>query len=225
MITIKGLRKGLLIVFSPENEPWLARLRELKGRFIANEAFFGGGQIAFDVGSLFLSADDVQRSLALLAEYQIQLVAILTDNDATRASAASFGIPDAIPAPPVTPKEAPTRTASADDVTEEVATNSAFFKGKLRSGQTVKHPGHVIVIGDVNPGGQILAGGDIIVWGRLQGSAHAGAFGDVGAIVCALEMTPTLLRIADAAVRNHKGKTEIARVEEQQVVFSTWDKS
>jgi hypothetical protein len=38
-------------------------------------------------------------------------------------------------------------------------------------------------------------------------------------------MTPTLLRIADAAVRNHKGKTEIARVEEQQIVFATWDKS
>jgi hypothetical protein len=47
----------------------------------------------------------------------------------------------------------------------------------------------------------------------------------LNAVVCALEMTPTLLRIADLTVRNHKGKTEIARVEQQQMVFSAWEKS
>ena len=88
----------------------------------------------------------------------------------------------------------------------------------------VKHPGHVVVVGDVNPGAQILAGGDIIVWGRLQGSAHAGAFGDLGAVICALEMAPTLIKIADLTVRNHKGKVETARVEGQEIIFSSWDK-
>jgi septum site-determining protein MinC len=254
MVTIKGLRQGLLIVFSFENEPWLARLRELEEKFITNEAFFAGGRMTFDVGPLLLSPDDIQRSVALLAEYQIQLLAIITKNDTTHSNISAAGIANALPVTPTSTRSrasssstetqtetqrelnstkdtrqgrdfAAVRTASTEDVTEESATNSAFFKGKLRSGQTVKHPGHVIVIGDVNPGGQILAGGDIIIWGRLQGSAHAGAFGDLNAVVCALEMTPTLLRIADLTVRNHKGKTEIARVEQQQMVFSAWEKS
>lgn len=262
MVTIKGLRQGLLIVFSFENEPWLARLRELEEKFIANEAFFAGGRMTFDVGPLLLTPDDIQRSVALLAEYQIQLLAIISKNDATHSNVRAAGIADALPATQTSTRaressgstavrseaqaethrethrelndaknaaqekdSSAVRTASTEDVTEDSATNSAFFKGKLRSGQTIKHPGHVIVIGDVNPGGQILAGGDIIIWGRLQGSAHAGAFGDLNAVVCALEMTPTLLRIADLTVRNHKGKTEIARVEQQQMVFSAWEKS
>ncbi|HWQ61597.1 MAG TPA: septum site-determining protein MinC, partial [Negativicutes bacterium] len=33
----------------------------------------------------------------------------------------------------------------------------------LRSGQKIVHPGSVVVIGDVNPGAQVIAGGDIII--------------------------------------------------------------
>ena len=53
----------------------------------------------------------------------------------------------------------------------------------LRSGQALHHAGHVTLIGDVNPGAEIIAGGDIVVWGKLRGIAHAGAMG-VASTVC-----------------------------------------
>ena len=226
MVTIKGIRQGLLMVFSAENDPWLTRLRELESKLTANEAFFAGGQVAFDVGPLMLTSDDIQRSLALLDGYRIQLLAILTENDATRKNIAGMGIADALPKLESRKLEATeaVKTVSMDDV-QDNATDGALIKKRVRAGQLVKHPGHVVVIGDVNPGAQILAGGDIIVWGRLQGSAHAGTFGDLSAVICALEMAPTLIKIADLAVRNHKGKGEMARVEGQEIVFSAWDKS
>ena len=72
-----------------------------------------------------------------------------------------------------------------------------FVKSTLRSGQSVHHAGNVIVLGDVNPGAQIIAGGNIVVIGALRGTAHAGADGDCDAIVFAISLEPMQLRIAD----------------------------
>jgi septum site-determining protein MinC len=88
----------------------------------------------------------------------------------------------------------------SDDQTEirapiEELSEGLLVRRTLRSGQLLQHPGHVVVIGDVNPGAEIIAGGDVVVWGRVRGMIHAGALGDNNAIVCALELRPTQLRI------------------------------
>jgi septum site-determining protein MinC len=66
----------------------------------------------------------------------------------------------------------------------------------LRGGQSLQHVGNIVVIGDVNPGAELVAGGDVVVVGALLGTAHAGAQGDDAARVIAIEMMPTQLRIA-----------------------------
>lgn len=71
----------------------------------------------------------------------------------------------------------------------------------VRSGAEIRHQGHVILIGDLNPGGAIIADGDILVWGRLKGIAHAGASGNRESCIMALQMDPTQLRIADKVAR------------------------
>jgi len=48
----------------------------------------------------------------------------------------------------------------------------------------------------VNPGAEIVAGGDILVFGMLRGVAHAGAQGNADARIYAVELSPTQLRIA-----------------------------
>ncbi|MGH7685090.1 MAG: septum site-determining protein MinC, partial [Vulcanimicrobiaceae bacterium] len=65
-----------------------------------------------------------------------------------------------------------------------------------RGGQSLANVGHVVVVGDVNPGAELVAGGDILVFGALRGVAHAGAQGDRSARVYALVLEPTQLRIA-----------------------------
>ena len=71
-----------------------------------------------------------------------------------------------------------------------------YHVGTLRGGQALHHVGNIIVVGDVNPGTELVATGDILVFGRLLGVAHAGAQGDEKARVYALHLQATQLRIA-----------------------------
>ncbi|MBX9567385.1 MAG: septum site-determining protein MinC [Candidatus Obscuribacterales bacterium] len=77
-----------------------------------------------------------------------------------------------------------------------------MMKQTLRSGQHVSHKGHLVIIGDVNPGAEIVADGDITVWGALRGMAHAGANGNTNAEIRALKFEPLQLRIANAIARS-----------------------
>lgn len=76
-----------------------------------------------------------------------------------------------------------------------------FYKGTVRSGQLVSFEGNLVIIGDVNPGGEVLATGNVIVMGSLRGMVHAGADGNKEAVVAALNLQPTQLRIADVITR------------------------
>lgn len=81
-----------------------------------------------------------------------------------------------------------------------------FHRGTVRSGQLVSFDGNLVVIGDVNPGGQVEATGNVIVMGTLRGIVHAGADGNKEAVVAALNLQPTQLRIADVITRSPDGK-------------------
>ncbi len=76
-----------------------------------------------------------------------------------------------------------------------------YIKQTLRSGQVVSHKGDLVIVGDVNPGAEILAEGDITVWGSLRGIAHAGIGGNTEAEIRALNLQPIQIRIAHAIAR------------------------
>jgi len=81
---------------------------------------------------------------------------------------------------------------------DEVPTDGAYFhQAGLRNGQAISHSGSVVVLGDVNAGAEIVAVGNVVVFGAIRGMVHAGAAGDETAFVCALSLLPTQLRIAD----------------------------
>ena len=72
-----------------------------------------------------------------------------------------------------------------------------FYRGTMRSGNLIDYKGNVVVMGDVNPGAEIIATGNIVVMGVIKGTVHAGAKGNRNAIVSANGIYPTQLRIAD----------------------------
>ncbi|HEY9826247.1 MAG TPA: septum site-determining protein MinC [Stenomitos sp.] len=84
---------------------------------------------------------------------------------------------------------------------DAVLAEPLYLETTLRSGTEVRHPGSVVVVGDLNPGSSIVADGNILVWGRLRGIAHAGATGERNCYIMALHMNPTQLRIADQVAR------------------------
>ncbi len=82
---------------------------------------------------------------------------------------------------------------------EVVAT--VYYRQTLRSGQILQSKGHVVIIGDAHSGSEIIAGGDIVVWGCLNGIAHAGSRGNNQAEIRALRIDATQLRIGTAIAR------------------------
>jgi septum site-determining protein MinC len=83
--------------------------------------------------------------------------------------------------------------------------STLYHRGTLRGGQALHNLGNLVVIGDVNPGAELVASGDIVVFGALRGVAHAGAQGDRSARVIALELAPTQLRIATLIATSDAG--------------------
>lgn len=76
-----------------------------------------------------------------------------------------------------------------------------FYRKTLRSGQVIRYPGNIVIIGDVNPGSEVYAGGNIIVLGNLKGNVHAGNSGNTKAIISAFRLQPKILQIANVMTR------------------------
>lgn len=77
-----------------------------------------------------------------------------------------------------------------------------LIRRTLRSGQQVTYNGHVVVMGDVHAGSEIVAGGSIMILGHCKGVIHAGATGNVNAKIIAYRLCPTQLRIGSCIVRS-----------------------
>lgn len=116
--------------------------------------------------------------------------------------------------------------SQADD--NLVDENTILVQRTLRSGQSVRYSGNVVILGDVNPGAEVAATGNIIVMGALRGVVHAGANGDETAVVMAFRLNPTQLRIANHITRPPDNETvdmdlpEIARIKDGVVTIEAF---
>lgn len=110
----------------------------------------------------------------------------------------------------------------------ELLEDTLLIRRTLRSGQRVQYDGNVVVLGDVNPGAEIVCSGDILVLGSLRGVAHAGCNGNVRATVFALRLEPTQLRIANYISRSPDEDLpqpvgpELARVTDNMIQISAY---
>jgi len=224
--SIKGTRDGLLITTG--NGPWPEIAEALVSAIRTQNDFFRGARVVLQVGERALDRDDIRKLRDRLAEHDVTLWAILGKSPDTLRSARREDLETelndlsaAAPAPASEETELPPIDS------HEYGGSGVLIKHTLRSGRIVRHTGHVVVIGDVNPGAQIIAGGDVLVWGRLRGTVHAGALGDESALVCALDMRPMQLRIASrVAIAPDDGRRrprpEIAFVRGGQIVAEEW---
>ncbi|MDX9819839.1 MAG: septum site-determining protein MinC [Desulfococcus multivorans] len=100
--------------------------------------------------------------------------------------------------------------------------------GRVRSGQKIQAKKHLIILGDLNPGAEVTAGGDIIVMGCLQGKAAAGQPDNEGAIIVALDFKPTQIQIGGfvaAGMADAPGnRPEFACVEGNAIVVDDYIK-
>ncbi len=221
-IAIKGIRDGLLISVTDAGE-WRDTAQVLMARIEASADFFKGARLALEVGPRAISAADLGRLRDTLSDHGVSLTTVLSESPLTTKSAQALGLKVALVAPAPAALQAQTE-AEVDP--EEAREAAVLVRRTVRSGRSVRHAGLVVVLGDVNPGAEIVADGDIIVWGRLRGVAHAGAAGDAEAVVCALDLAPTQLRIArfitTSPARKGTPQPELARVKEGHIVAERW---
>ena len=217
LIHIKGLRDGLLVSLS--EAAWEEQSAALLAQIDGQQAFFNGARLALDIGNQILKVNDMVELRDLLSERNVSLWAIISESPTTEKTAQLLGLATRISKP--RPEE--NQSYNPPVVNEETA---LFVNKTLRSGMRIEYSGHVVVLGDVNPGAEIVADGNVIVWGRLRGAVHAGAKGDKSAIVCALDLMPIRLQVADdtmnSSTRKETGKPEMAYINNQQVIVETW---
>lgn len=221
-VAIKGIKDGLLIALSP-TEQWQQITADLASRIDQQSAFFVGAKITIDVGERPVPKHELSSLKALLERRGLTLWAVLSDSDTTIDAAQALDLKTS------TANVIPGREDAdgSEFSPEEDGTPGVMIRRTLRSGRTVHSAGHVLVYGDVNPGAEIIAAGDIIVWGKLRGNVHAGADGDEGAVVCALDMTPNQLRIAGYITtsppdKRRNPRPEVASIRSSQIVVEAW---
>jgi len=93
-----------------------------------------------------------------------------------------------------------------DKTDSRVGMHGQFYRGTLRSGQKIEVEGSIVVLGDINPGAQIVAGGNVVVLGCLKGIIYAGYPNDRNALVAALLMDPMQIQIGDCIARSEDAK-------------------
>jgi len=206
LVQIKGIRDGLLATFL--DAPWEDQRIALLSQIDERSAFFQGARLAMDVGSQVLKVNDLVDLRDQLSERNVVLWAVISESATTEKTSQLLGLATRISKP---------RPEDQRQFAVAIADDTALFINKtLRSGTRVEYPGHVVVFGDINPGAEVVAEGNVIVWGRVRGMIHAGAKGNRSAFICALDLSANQLRIADeisATLKPQKDpKPEIATI-------------
>ncbi|WP_034338343.1 septum site-determining protein MinC [Deinococcus misasensis] len=142
-----------------------------------------------------------------------------TSSAPSGSSTSQSNTPAAAPAVPATPSK------------PILPPQTRILTQQLRSGMRIEHPGSLVVVGDVNPGVELIAGGDVIVTGALRGMAHAGAHGNETSVIWARPIASPQIRIGKAVARAPEGKVmdtmrrnenfdaEMARLEDDHIVI------
>ena len=203
-IQVQFRREGerLLLILPTESQVpasennWYEIWQQVKVRLFGSDRFFSRNiDLHLVAQNRLLDGRQLQELAETLSEAHIHLRSVSTSRRQTAIAAASSGYCVEQVKPETSLK---LETLAA----KKPLADALYLEMTVRSGVEIRHPGPVIILGDLNPGGIVVADGDILVWGRLRGVAHAGAGGNQECLIMALQMEPTQLRIADAVARS-----------------------
>jgi len=240
IVTIKGTGEGLEI-YMDERETYPVLREELMRRLQTSREFFEGSKTKVVIRGKAVT--EVQRKeLRRVFAMDFGIRDVLFGEEANTMREGTLGIIQ--PVEKVEKLEQPAKPAEkakkgrplpprikAEDYTDVELVSNAYFDAQsifinhtVRSGQRIECEGDVVVLGDVNPGGEVIAGGSIAVFGRLRGLAHAGCRGREDVCVAALNMCPKQLRVSGRIVtfperREDVGGAEVAELKGGKVVI------
>ena len=202
-ICLRKEGEKLLLVLPTQAEinpelPWSETWQELKHLLQAKkQSWVAGTKVSLVAQDRLIDARQLQTIAETLDEVKLRLETISTSRRQTAVAAATSGYS-------VQQTTVQQSLGEKLDKPPSILAEPLYLQTTLRSGVEIRHPGTIVIFGDLNPGGKAIAAGDIFVWGRLRGVAHAGAQGDRRCRIAALKMEFTQLRIANAVARSPK---------------------
>lgn len=218
IVELKGFGDGLHLFVDPEADieeiiPRIEKRMEKLGDSLA------GTGVTINLGDKSMGAQELSRLERLLQHtYGLEIKQLIGKSESVPWAQENFPIAGA----PALHKATP-QCGEYNSPAEEEKT--LFIRQTLRSGQVERFlEGNVVILGDVNPGAEVIAARDIIVLGTLRGIAHAGALGNISSVIIALSLVPTQLRIArfisrpPSNQRKLGNKVEFARIRDKRVV-------
>lgn len=209
-----------------ENADYDAVLTELAQVMHDQPRAFRGSSLIVDIGGRNLTTDEILELEELVNRQLGTRVLQLVNNEAEEilTEQGDSGRPEADP-----PKPQPSRqeiSTSPRSKEDDSLVRAYVLRRTVRSGQSITYDGSIVILGDVNPGAEVIAGGDVVVIGALRGLVHAGARGRLTACVVALRMDPVQIRIAHLIGRAPDGgsntyEPEVAYVRNGQIVVES----
>jgi len=175
--------------------------------------------IEIDSKNLDLSCRDLSEIIEIVSKYNCKVIGFCSRSSKTIVSSQSLGY-----------KSQFSFENCLDNILNKNDENltfsrTNFHQGTVRSGEYLDSPGDLLILGDVNPGAKVTAEGNIMIWGRLLGIAHAGSKGNSQATISALQLRPVQLRIAKKVARGPKEKPQLgiaeqARIDSEEIIIS-----
>ncbi len=175
--------------------------------------------IEIDSKNLDLSCSDISEIIKIANQYNCKIISFCSTSSKTIVSSQSLGFKSQLII------ENSSKNTLKINQKNLTFSKTHFHQGTIRSGEYLDSPGDLLILGDVNPGAKVSAEGNIIIWGRLLGIAHAGREGNSQATISALQLRPVQLRIANKVARGPKTKpqfgiAEQARIDSEEIIIS-----
>ena len=213
-LPLTGKRRGAVLITGrgtdiafnlDENAPIEQVARELDAQLADQNKLFSKGGISVNTGNRTLSSDEEEEIRRIFREKSGLKIArfVSADGEAgTGEPPREVEEPPAVIARRQSPPDPQFSSADLARALSGISSqgqrsrgNAMIVRGLVRSGESLRHPGDLVVLGDVHPGSEVVADGAIVVLGALKGLPHAGASGDGKAAIIALEIASPRLRI------------------------------
>ncbi|HUZ00596.1 MAG TPA: septum site-determining protein MinC [Thermomicrobiaceae bacterium] len=222
-VRVRGTQDGLLVQLPPD-VPLPTMLGQVRSCIDGGGEFFRQAQLVIDYTDRVPNVEEIAALKALLGERGLALRTVTASVAEHRELLRAWGF---------TPLRVVARDPGqagdgAPSTPVEGERTALYVRRTLRSGAAVGSDGDVVVLGDVNAGAEVLAAGDVVVWGAIRGTVHAGIDGDHTAVICALRLMPTQLRIGRIFARppdQREVRSEgamLARVHGGEIVVEPW---
>lgn len=226
-VRVRGTQDGFVLQL-PVGLPLPAMLSQVRSSIEGAGDFFRGGELIVDYGEREPNLEEIVALQRLLSDRGLRLRTVTSRVPEHRERLRSWGFHPLRLVEREPEHETVRPLGPAASVAAGQPQHALYLRRTLRSGMSVSSDSDLVIVGDVNPGAEVYAAGDVLVWGVLRGTVHAGIRTGQDAVIAALRLEPTQLRIGTVVARAPDSgralfeQPALARVVDGSIVVEPW---